>query len=151
MNARRAKKIGGPLLAASGLAALGGCAVIMDPATEAASPVAPRIEALVAANRTYPRWSDFPRSTGVLPEPVEVAARVRSLQGDGDSLAAAAARIEWTMEDPVAFTAEVNRRLDAQAMAPATIQSQAEIEAFAEQLRRRGAAPPPIDRTRPPR
>jgi hypothetical protein len=151
MNAQHAKKIGGPVLVASWLAALGGCAVIMDPATEAASPVAPRIEALVDANRTYPRWADFPRSTGVLPEPIEVAARVGTLQGDGDSLAAAAARIEWMMEDPVAFTAEVNRRLDAQAMAPASIQTEAEIEALAEQIRRRGAAPPPIDRSQPPR
>lgn len=151
MNAQHAKNIGGPLLVMSSMMALGGCAVIMDPPTEAASPVAPRIAALVEANRTYPRWSDFPRSTGVLPEPAEVASRVRSLQGDGDGLVAAAARIEWTMEDPVAFTAEVRRRLDAQAMAPVTIQTEAEIEALAEQIRRRGAAPPPIDRTRPPR
>jgi len=151
MNACQAKKIGGPLLVASWMTVLGGCTVIMDPATDAASPVAPRIEALVEANRTYPRWSDFPRSADALPEPVEVAARVRSLEADSDSLAAAAARIQWTMEDPVVFTAEVNRRLNARAMAPVTLQTAAEIEAFADQTRRRGTAPPAIDRARPPR
>jgi hypothetical protein len=36
-------------------------------------------------------------------------------------------------------------------MAPASIQTEAEIEALAEQIRRRGAAPPPIDRSQPPR
>ena len=63
MNACLAKKISGGLLLASILTGLGGCATAFDPQTDEASPVAPRVQALVDANRTYPRWEDFPRST----------------------------------------------------------------------------------------
>jgi hypothetical protein len=149
MNARRAKKIGGSLLIASGLTVLAGCAKAPVAGPPALSPMTPRIAALVEANRVYPRWADFPRSTDPLPEPVEVAGRVATLRNASDGLAADAARIEWTLQDPATFVAEVNSRLDARATAPVTIQTPAEIEAFAEQARRRGAAPPPIDRSSP--
>lgn len=151
MNARQVKKTGGRLLAASWLAATGGCVAIPDPGAGASPAVAPRVEALVNANRTYPRWVDFPAASERLPEPVEVADRVGGLRGRSDSLAAETARIEWTTQDPVAFTAEVNRRLDAEAMAPITAGTGADVEAFAEQTRQRGAAPPPVDRAQPPR
>jgi hypothetical protein len=151
MNARQAKKIGGPSAVLAAVAALGGCAGTLDPSTDAASPIAPRVQALVDANRTYPRWADFPRSGEPLPEPVEVAARVGTLHASGDTLAAEAARIDWTLGDPAAFAAEVNSRIDAQVIAPVTVQTQAEIEAYAESIRRRGAAPPPVDRSQPPR
>lgn len=151
MNARQAKKTGGSLLIASGLMLQGGCVVLMDPATDPASPVAARVEALVDANRTWPRWADFPRSTGTMPAPVEVAARVGTLRQDGETLTGEAARLQWTMDDPAAFEAEVARRMEAGASAPIDVRTPAEIEAFAEQTRQRGAAPPPVDRTRPPR
>lgn len=151
MNARQAKKISGGLLLASAVTALGGCATAFDPQTDEASPVAPRVQALVDANRTYPRWEDFPRSSEPLPEPVEVAARVNSLRGSGTDLAAEAARIDWQLGDPVAFAAEVNSRIDAQAIAPVTAETQAEVEAFAARTRQRGAAPPPVDRGPAPR
>lgn len=150
MNARWAKKIGGSLLVASGLAVLAGCATAPVAGPQAEAAITPRIAALVEANRVYPRWADFPRSTDPLPEPVEVAGRVATLQTASDGLATDAARIEWTLQDPATFVAEVNSRMDPRAMAPLTPQTPAEIEAFAEQTRRRGAAPPPIDRT-PPR
>lgn len=151
MNARLAKKISGGLLLASILTGLGGCATAFAPQTDEASPVAPRVQALVDANRTYPRWEDFPRSTDPLPEPVEVASRVNSLRSSGTDLAAEAARIDWQLGDPVAFAAEVNSRVDAQAIAPVTAETQAEVEAFAARTRQRGAAPPPVDRGPAPR
>lgn len=151
MNACLVKKISGGLLLASILTGLGGCATAFDPQTDEASPVAPRVQALVDANRTYPRWEDFPRSTDPLPEPVEVASRVNSLRGSGTDLAAEAARIDWQLGDPVAFAAEVNSRVDAQAIAPVTAETQAEVEAFAARTRQRGAAPPPVDRGPAPR
>ncbi len=151
MNARQTKKMGGSLLALATVTGLGGCVGTLNPATDSASPIAPRIQTLVDGNRAYPRWVDFPRSSDPLPEPVEVAARVESLRGAGETLAGEAARIEWTLGDPVAFAAEVNSRIDAQAMAPVTAETQAEVEAFAERTRQRGAAPPPIDRSQPPR
>lgn len=138
------------MLVASGLTVLAGCATAPVAGPQAVSPIAPRIAALVEANRVYPRWADFPRSTDPLPEPVEVAGRVATLRSASDGLAADAARIAWTVPDPAALAAEVNSRMDPRAMAPLTLQTPAEIEAFAEQTRRRGAAPPPIDRS-PPR
>ena len=113
--------------------------------------VAPRVQALVDANRTYPRWEDFPRSSEPLPEPVEVASRVGALRGAGTDLAAEAARIDWQLGDPTAFAAEINSRVDAQAIAPVTAETQAEVEAFARRTRQRGAAPPPVDRGPAPR
>ena len=151
MNARQAKKISGGLLLASAVTALGGCATAFDPQTDEASPLAPRVQALVDANRAYPRWEDFPRSADPLPEPVEVAARVTSLRGSGTDLAAEAARIDWQLGDPVAFANEVNSRIDAQAVAPVTAETQAEVEAFAARTRQRGTAPPPVDRGPAPR
>lgn len=151
MNARQAKKISGGLMIASAVAGLGGCANAFNPATDASSPIAPRVQALVDANRNYPRWEDFPRSTDPLPEPVEVAARVNSLRGSGTDLAAEAARIDWQLGDPVAFAAEVNRNVDAQAISPVTAETQAEVEEFARRTRQRGAAPPPVDRGPAPR
>ena len=151
MNAHQAKKKFGGLAIAVALAGLGGCAGAFSPQTDGASPIAPRVQALVDANRAYPRWEDFPRSGDPLPEPVEVAARVNSLRGSGTDLAAEAARIDWQLGDPVAFAAEVNSRVDARAMAPVTAETQAEVEAFAARTRQRGTAPPPVDRGPAPR
>jgi hypothetical protein len=151
MNAHQAKKTIGGLAAASTLVALGGCATAFNPETDAASPVAPRVQALVDANRAYPRWEDFPRSSTPLPEPVAVAARVNSLRSSGTNLAEEAARIDWQLGDPTAFAAEVNSRVDAQAIAPVTAETQAEVEDFARRTRQRGAAPPPVDRGPAPR
>lgn len=151
MNARLAKKISVGLLLAPAVAALTACAGAFDPATDEASPVAPRVQALVDANRTYPRWEDFPRSAEPLPEPVEVASRVGALRSSGTDLAAEAARIEWQTGDPVAFAAEVNSRVDAQQIAPVTAETQAEVEEFARRTRQRGTAPPPVDRGPAPR
>lgn len=151
MNACRAKKIGGGLATVMVLAGLGGCAGAFNPPTDAASQVASRVQALVDANRTYPRWADFPRSTDPLPTPVEVAAQVQGLRGASGELAAEAARIEWTMSDPATFSAEVNRRIDAQQTSPVTAETQAEVEEFARRTRQRGTAPPPVDRGAAPR
>ena len=151
MNAHHAKKIVVGLAAVSILLGSGGCAGAFNPQTDAASPIAPRVQALVDANRAYPRWEDFPRSSEPLPQPVEVAARVSGLRSSGTDLAAEAARIDWQTGDPVAFAAEINSRVDAQAVAPVTAETQAEVEAFAARTRQRGAAPPPVDRGPAPR
>jgi hypothetical protein len=148
MNAHRAKKTLGLILASG---ALSGCAAMFDAETDAASPIAPRIQALVDANREYPRWADFPKGATDTPAPVEVAARVRGLATEGADLADEAARIEWTLGDPATLASEITARVDAQQIAPVTAETQAEVEAFAAEARRRAAAPPPIDRTPAPR
>lgn len=125
---------------------LGGCVGAFDPDMTDASPIAPRVQALVDANRTWPRWEDFPAAPTDLPQPVEVAARVNTLAVTGRVLAGEASRIEWTLEDPAAFEQAVNARIDASRMSPITARTAAEVEAFAAAARARGVAPPPIDR-----
>ncbi|MNN84923.1 hypothetical protein D3C81_2021360 [compost metagenome] len=60
------------------------------------------------------------------------------------------AGIDWTMDsDPATFVESIQQRFDPARMAPIGAQTPQEVEAFAEALRRRAAAPPPIDRPRP--
>src|SRR5690606_1636895 len=68
-------------VAAAGLAAAGltACAGAFDPRTDAASPVAANVDALVEANREYPRWADFLKAAEPGPEPALIAARVAGL------------------------------------------------------------------------
>jgi len=146
MNDRAAKKIMPPLTAMLAGLALAGCVGSFEPETTASSPIAPRVQALVDANRAYPRWEDFHASPTDLPQPVEVAARVNTLAVTGSVLAGEAARIEWTLQDPAAFEQEVNARIDASRLSPVTARTAAEVEAFAAATRARAVAPPPIDR-----
>lgn len=132
------------------LLATGGCVGSFDPQTDMTSPVAPRVQELVDAHREYPRWADFPAAPTNLPQPAEIAANVNALNADSGALATQVAGIDWTLDsDPTAFVESINRRFDPARMAPIGAQTPEEVEAFAESLRRRAAAPPPIDRPRP--
>ena len=131
-------------VAAAGLTA---CASAFDTEADLSSPLAPHIQTLVEANRAYPRWEDFPKSSEPPPEPATLAARVGALNVAGGQLAEDAARIEWTLTgDPAAFAADAQARVDAVQVAPVTRQTQAEIEEFLRRTRERGTAPPPVDR-----
>ena len=150
MNVFAPKKVSRPILIAAAVlnsAMLSSCAGAFDPAVDASSPVAPRVLALVEANRTYPRWEDFPKAEAP-PEPVQVAARVNTLRATGGALAGEVERIEWTLGDPAAFERDVAARIDATQASPESIQTSADIEARAAALRDRAKAPPPIDRPR---
>jgi hypothetical protein len=146
MNAPN-RKIAAILIALAAGGALSACAASFDPRIDATSPVAPRVQALVEANREYPRWDDFPRSTEPLPEPMAIAARVNTLRVSGGALAGEASRIDWQSSgDPVAFAADVQERIDSISVAPATAETLAEMEAYLRRARERGRAPPPVDR-----
>ena len=141
------RKFAAVLAAAVASAGLTACVGAFNPQTDPTSPVAPRVQALVDANREYPRWADFPRSSGLGPEPAAIAAQVDSLRASSGALADDVARIEWTLnEDPAAFAAAVQARVDAVQVAPVTQETAAEIEEFARRVRERGRAPPPIPR-----
>jgi hypothetical protein len=145
-------KIAAVTAAALFSAGLGGCIGSFKPETDASSPVAPRVQALVDANREYPRWTDFPKSVEPLPEPAAIAAQVNTLRATGGALAGEVAAIDWqTTGDPDAFAADVQSRIDATQVAPVTQETQAELEEFARQTRERGRAPPPVDRRQDPR
>ncbi|WP_292100441.1 hypothetical protein [Brevundimonas sp.] len=132
------------LVASGGLTA---CAGSFDPATDARSPVAPRVQAMVDANREYPRWAEFPRTVEPLPEPMAIAAQVNTLRVTSGALAGEVSRIDWqTTQDPAAFAAEVQARVDAVPVDPVTAETLAEIEDFVRRTRERGRAPPPVDR-----
>ncbi|MDI1326418.1 MAG: hypothetical protein PSV23_06420 [Brevundimonas sp.] len=123
------------------------CAGAFNAETDASSPVAPRVQALVDANREYPRWADFPRVTEPVPEPVAIAAQVNTLRVTGGTLAGEVSRIDWQETgDPAAYAAEVRARVDAVPVAPVTAGTQAEMEEFIRRTRERGRAPPPVDR-----
>ena len=143
MNAAQAKKMIVLAAVMPGLA-LTACARAVNEG--AGAPLEPRIAALVAENRTYPRWADFPASPTGSPGPMEVAARVNTLKVSGASLEGEAARIEWTLADSEAFAREVAARVAAAPIAPETGATRADIDAFAQQLRDRGRAPPPVPR-----
>lgn len=128
-------------------AVLGGCVGAFDPATDPSSPVATRVQALVEANRAYPRWADFPRSPEAPASPVQIAGQVNTLRIAGRALAGEAGRIDWQTDgDPEVFAAGAKARVDAVPVAPVTQETEAEIEAFLRRTRERGRAPPPVDR-----
>ena len=150
MNASLAKKTRAALTAAAATVALGGCLAMgpFDTETDQTSPVAARVDALVAANTAYPRWEDFPARPTDIPSAQVIRAEVHGLETAQAGLAADAAAIDWTMEeDPEVFAERIRAAVSAKAAAPVDVQrTQAEIEAFAEELRRRATAPPPVPR-----
>ncbi|MDP1528560.1 MAG: hypothetical protein Q8M05_04185 [Rhodoferax sp.] len=146
MNAliRKIAAVMSAVVASGGLAA---CAGSFDPTTDATSPLAPRVQALVDTNRQYPRWVDFPESVEPMPEPVAISAQVNTLRITGGALASEVARIDWQATgDPAEFAAAVQARVDAVTVAPVTQETLDEIEDFVRRTRERGRAPPPVDR-----
>lgn len=133
------------LVAVAGLATCG-CTTALDRSQVVASPMSERVETLVAANRTYPRWADFPAKPADLPTPQAVAARVGDLRGSSLRLTDETSRIDWTLGDPEALAAETRQAVGAVPVSPDTVRTEAEVEAFARRLRERAKAPPPIDR-----
>ena len=152
MNAPRPKKtrlFAACLAAVVVPACLGACADRFAPKTDAASPLAPRVQELVDANRRYPRWADFPASPTDLPDPAQVAANVDRLDTQAGALGGEVARIDWTLENAEALAAETRARVGETPVSPDSARTAAEIDALAQDLRDRAKAPPPIDR-RPP-
>lgn len=141
------RKIAAIVTAAVASGGLASCAGSFNPQTDATSPIAPRVQALIDANREYPRWADFPRSVDPVPEPMAIAAQVNTLRVTGGALAGEVSRIDWTLtDDPAVFAAGVRARVDSVAVSPVTQETQAEIDAFVRRARERGRAPPPMDR-----
>ncbi|MFA4899846.1 MAG: hypothetical protein WC563_10000 [Brevundimonas sp.] len=135
------------LIAAAAIATpLSGCIGASASKTEAVSPLAPRIQELVDANRRYPRWEDFPAAPTDLPPVTQVASNVQRLQGDSATLTSEIARIDWTLGDAEALAAETRAAVNAVPVSPDAVRTQADVEAFAQSLRDRAKAPPPLDR-----
>jgi len=152
MNASHAKKtrpVVTVLIASAAVTLGGGCAGRFAPRADQASPLAPRVEQLVEANRRYPRWEDFPAAPTGLPEPAQIAANVQALEADNTALGGEVARIQWTLGDAETLAAETRAQVGAVPVSPDSARTAAEIDAFAQALRERAKAPPPIDRPQP--
>lgn len=131
------------------VASTGGCVGSFDPKTDAASPLAPRIQQLVDSHDRYPRWEDFPKASTDTPSAAYVGQEVTRLAGVNQSLADQVMAIDWAMNsDPAVFESMIQSRFDPAAMGPIGPQTTPEIEALAESLRRKATPPPPIDRQR---
>ena len=154
MNARVVKKMMRPTVmagAALGVASiLSACVGSFDPETDASSPVAPRVQALVEANRVYPRWEDFPRASAPVPPAAQVAQQVNTLRATGGALANEVSTLQWQNGDPAALEREVAARVAAVPVSPDTARTAAELDAYAQSLRDRAKAPPPIGRSSTP-
>lgn len=144
MNARVVK-----ILVIAVAAAASGAACASRPGGDTAALDA-RVSAIVEANRSYPRWRDFPAAPTPLPADATLAAAVDRLDAGQGALARETAAIDWTLTDPEAFAAATRSRVDATRVAPVTQQTAETLEAFAESLRERGRAPPPISRRQQP-
>lgn len=130
----------------TGAGLLSACGAAFSPRGDISSPVLPQAQALVEANREYPRWEDFPKGEAA-PEPVQLAVEVNTLRVSAGALAGEAARIDWqTTGDAAAFADQVRERVAATPVAPATAETLAEIEANLRAARERGRAPPPVAR-----
>jgi len=140
------RKIAALCVVLTGAGLLSACAGAFSPHTDTASPVAPQVQALVEANRRYPAWEDFPKATPA-PEPAQIAAQVNTLRVSAGALAGEASRIDWQTDgDAAAFIEAVRARIAATPIAPASAETQAEIDARLRAARERGRAPPPVDR-----
>ncbi|MBU2168405.1 MAG: hypothetical protein KKF88_11265 [Alphaproteobacteria bacterium] len=146
MNAQRTKKwtvVGlGTVLAAGAVS----CASPDPVADTTVAPLPPRVVALVDENRRYPEWRNFPRQGTAPPDATAVSVRVEALNTASAATAADVAAIDWTLEDPEGFARRIAEDIASRPIAPATAQTRAEVEAFAEGLRDRGRAPPPVPR-----
>jgi hypothetical protein len=151
MNGRSMKKIKGriaPLLAVLAAAPMATACAGAFEADAGASPFEPRVQALVDANRAYPRWEDFPRASTDLPTAAEIAGRVEVLTAANAGLSGEVSRLEWSLDDPAAFETQVRQRLAAIPPSPDALRTAQQLEAWAAELRRLGEAPPPIPRHR---
>lgn len=125
---------------------LSGCGAAFSAKTDPNGPLAPRIAALVDANRHYPRWTDFPSAPQDLPSPTQIASSVQALENKGTALGGEVSRIEWTLDDPEALAARTRAQVGAVPTSPDSVQTAEDIEALAQSLRDQAKAPPPIDR-----
>src|SRR5690606_35633218 len=78
MNVNLVKIVLQPFAAVTLCAGLSACA--FDPPADPASPLATRIDSLVAEKRDYPRWQDFPAAPVNVPDAATVRTAVTGLE-----------------------------------------------------------------------
>lgn len=146
MNVRTMKKsVVLSVLCLCGMASVSACASNLD--QDSTSPLASELQALVDSRKAYPRLDEFPADPVNVPTAESVRTKVVALENTQVSMANSVQAIDWQMDgDADATAAEIRRTLTEMLVEAPTAQTPAEIEAFAQSLRDRAKAPPPIDR-----
>lgn len=144
MNVNLVKIVLQPFAAVALCAGLSACA--FDPPADPASPLATRIDSLVAEKRDYPRWQDFPAAPVNVPDAATVRTAVTGLEASQGVLNSEVAAIDWELGDAEQFVTTIRQRLAADNVEIPTADTPAQIEALAASLRARAKAPPPVDR-----
>jgi hypothetical protein len=94
-----------------------------------------------------PHWAEFPVPPTDVPTPAQIRANVEKTQAAYGVVAEAVKRLTWDEGTPEAFGSMVRARMEKSFPQPYDkIISDADIEAFAAQMRRVGQAPQPYDR-----
>lgn len=132
-------------LAVMAAGVLSGCA--FDAATDPTSTLDGRIDSLVSAHTAYPKWSDFPAAPTDMPSAEQIRSEVEKLEVADTRLNEEVAAVDWQLdEDPAQFISDVRAKVDSVQVEAPTVETQAEIDAFAIRARERAAPPPPVDR-----
>ncbi|WP_242913400.1 hypothetical protein [Brevundimonas pishanensis] len=125
--------------------AVSACAT--NPPTDPSSPLVAEIEQKVAQKRDYPRLEDFPLAPVNVPTPAYVRTAVNQLEQSQAGLNRQISAIDWTLDDDAEqYAASLRQRIAQDRVEIPTLSTPAEIEAFAQSLRQRAKAPPPVDR-----
>lgn len=146
MNVRTLKKsVVFPALCLAGTGLLSACA--FNPATDPTSPLSAHVEQLVEAHQQYPSLANYPAAPVDLPTTDSLRLAVETLKNSEDVLEQQVASIDWQFtETPEVTAAQIRQLLADMPVVPPTADTPAEIEAFAQSLRDRAKAPPPVDR-----
>lgn len=125
--------------------AVSACAT--NPPTDPSSPLVAEIEQKVAQKHDYPRLEDFPLAPVNVPTPAYVRTAVNQLEQSQAGLNREISAIDWTLDDDAEqYAASLRQRIAQDRVEIPTLSTPAEIEAFAQSLRQRAKAPPPVDR-----
>lgn len=146
MNVRTLKKsVVFPALCLAGTGLLSACA--FNPATDPTSPLSAQVQQLVDAHQQYPDLANFPAAPVDVPTTDSVRLAVEGLKNSENALDRQVSSIDWQFtEDAEVTAAQIRQLFGDMPVAPPTAETPAEIEAFAQSLRDRAKAPPPIDR-----
>lgn len=111
------------------------------------SAAAQRVAELARADRTYPRWSQFPAAPQNVPTDTDIRNQVLGLEAAELQLNREVSAIDWTLDesDGAPWASRTLNRIDPRLSRPADPQAVQEALAWAERMRERSVAPPPIN------
>ncbi len=105
------------------------------------------VSAATQTDSGFPRWSQFPATPKNVPKPTEYAKRVRAQEKISADRHRVIRSLKWDGEDPDTLAQKVRSRVDRElSKSVDPVATEAEINRFAGDLRRRINPPAQIDR-----